>query len=179
MRSFALRSLFAAAATATVVATTGGTAAAFPGPCPAGEPVCVYLPPGTYVLGNPVSVQDGVAPSTNLLLEHCNTSTGQCDQLYLNLPGVTFASAQTALLTLYVPGEGVALAGTTPRLYVGVPTATVGSPALGLTLNVQGTTIVLYDTILGPFSCTVNRVPPNGYVNGWYGGCGVNLTVTV
>jgi hypothetical protein len=169
---------------ATVVATAGlvglsaGTASA--APCPGGESPCVYLPAGTYSLGNPVTYATGSGPTTIVLLRHCNSTGTTCDELRLNLPGLSVQSAPSTLLTLTVPGEGAGLSGITPVLYLGLPGATPGSPALGLTVHVQGTTIVLYDTVLGPISCgVVGYVPANPYLNGTYSACGVNLTATL
>ena len=173
------RALVTALGAAAVVVAGSGTAVALPGPCPGGEPVCVYLPPGTYTLGNPVSHSGGSGPTTLTVLNHCDTTTGQCDQLYVNIPGLTVASTPSTLLTLYVPGQGVALSGTTPTLYVGVPTVTPGGTSLGLTLNVRATTFVVWDTMLSGVDCLAQHVPPNPYVNGVYSPCGVNLTVTV
>lgn len=172
---------------ATVVATaglvgltTGAASATTLASCPGGETPCVYLPGGTYTLGNPLTLSGGQGPSSLVLLRHCDSTGTNCDELYLNLPGVTFQSTPSTLLTLIVPGEGVGLAGITPTLYLGLPSAGIGSPPVGLTLHVQGTTILLYDTALGPISCgLVGRVPPNPYVNGTYTACGVNLTVTL
>jgi hypothetical protein len=147
--------------------------------CPNGERPCVYLRPGTYTLGNPVTTSTGAGPVTQALLNHCNSSGTDCDTTYLLLPGLAVASTSTAILTLNVPGEGVGLDGTTPTLYTGVPSASLGRVSAGLTLNVRGTAFVVYDTLFNDiFACDSQPIAPNPYVNG-YASCSYDLTVTV
>jgi hypothetical protein len=174
------RALTAAATVATaVVGLAPGASAAT---CPGAENPCVYLPGGSYPLGNPVSAGEGVAPSSTVLLTHCDSNTGDCDDLRLNLPGLTFTSTPSTVLTLNVPGEGAGLSGITPVLYLGVPTV-IGSAntSLGLTLTVTGTTFVLYDTGLSPrIRCSApSTVPANPVLSGTYSSCSFTFTVTL
>jgi hypothetical protein len=168
-------------ASAVTVVGLAGVASATPDPCPGGAQPCVYLAGGTYTLGNPVTYSNGFGPGTMTLLTRCDSSGGNCDSTFLQIPGLSVASSPSTLLTLTVPGEGVALNGITPTLYLGVPTASVGSPPVGLTLHVQSSTILVWDTALNviDLNCNTLTVPPNSYVNGTYSLCGVNLTVTV
>jgi hypothetical protein len=179
MRRLARAAAATLVATAALAALQTGTASATPGACPGGEATCVYLPAGTYTLGNPVTYNYGFGPSTRVVLNRCDSTGANCDHTDLNLPGVALTSTPSTLLTLTVPGEGVGLSGLTPTLYVGLPGATLGSPALGLTLHVQGTTFVVTDTAIGTADCLPLTVPANTYVNGTYSACGVDLTVTV
>jgi hypothetical protein len=148
--------------------------------CPGGESPCVYLPGGTYTLGNPVSYTDAVGYGTLTVLRHCDSTGTACDETFVRLPGLTVTSTPTTLITLTVPGEGVGLDGTVPVLYVGLPSVSgPGSTALGLTLNVQFATFAVWDTSLNSVKCMTSYVPPNSYVNGTYSACGADLTVTL
>jgi hypothetical protein len=86
---------------------------------------------GTYTLGNPVPYSNGFGPGTQTLLTRCDSSGGNCDSTFVVIPGLSVASTPSTLITLTVPGEGVSLSGITPTLYLGVPTASVGSPPVG------------------------------------------------
>ena len=147
--------------------------------CPHGQEVCVYLPAGSYTLGNPVTTTAGTGPASYALLHHCNSTGTDCDTLYLNLPGLQLTSTETTVLTLHVPGQGIGLSGITPTLYVGVPTVSPGSASAGLTLRVQGTTFVVWDTAIDRVGCISDPLPPNPFVNGDVTPCGFDLTVTV
>jgi hypothetical protein len=177
------RACAVALASAVTVVGLAGVASATPDPCPGGAEPCVYLAGGTYALGNPVTYSTGVGPGTRTLLTHCDSSGGNCDSTFVVIPGLSVASSSSTLLTLTVPGEGVSLSGTTPTLYLGVPTASVGSPPVGLTLHVESSTILIWDSslnnLISAINCKWNVVPSNPYVNGTFSICGVNLTVTV
>lgn len=179
----AVRGCAVLAASSLAVVGLAGVASATPDPCPGGATPCVYLAGGTYVLGNPVPYSNGFGPGTQTLLTRCDSSGGNCDSTFVLIPGLSVTSTPSTLITLTVPGEGVSLSGTTPTLYLGVPTASLGSPPVGLTLHVQSSTILIWDTaltdLISAINCKWNVVPPNPYVNGSYSVCGVNLTVTV
>jgi hypothetical protein len=171
------RALVAAATLATaVVGIAPGASAA---PCPGGESPCVYLPAGTYNLGNIVNTGTAIAPSSTVLLHHCDTTTGKCYDTTLNLPGFAVSSTPTTILTLTVPGEGVGLSGTTPVLYLGLPGAAVTGSTLGLTLTVTGTAFVLYDTSINATCSAPKPIPPVSPNVSGYAGCWFSLTVSV
>ena len=177
------RALVAAATLATtVVGLAPGASASGPAPCPGGETPCVYLPAGSYSLGNPVTTSIGIAPSTTVLLKHCNSTGTDCDYTTLNLPGLAVSSTASTILTLNVPGEGVGLAGTTPVLYLGLPSVSApGTLSLGLSLTISGTAFVVMDSSLAPLiSCAGSiPVPPlTSHLSG-YVGCNFTLTVTL
>jgi hypothetical protein len=171
---------------ATVVATAGlavlTTGPASAAPCPGGESPCVYLPGGTYTLGDPVTYSGGRTPTTVTALKHCDSTGTDCDFTYVNLPGFAVSSTSTAILTLTVPGEGVGLSGVTPSLYLGVPGAGLAGTTLGLTLTVSGTAFVLYDTTLNEVitACAAPKpIPPVTTFLSGYVGCSYSLTVSL
>jgi hypothetical protein len=171
------RALVAAATLATaVVGIAPGASAAT---CPGGETPCVYLPGGVYTLGNPVTTGVGIAPSSTVLLKHCDSGGGQCDYLTLNLPGFAVTSTSSPILTLTVPGEGVGLSGITPVLYLGIPSAALVGTRLGLSVTVSGTAFVLYDTSID-VACTAPKpIPPVTTFLYGYVGCSYSLTVSL
>jgi hypothetical protein len=173
------RTLVAAATLASAVVGLAPGASATPGPCPGGESPCVYLPAGTYPLGNIVGTGTGIAPSSTVLLHHCDTNTGECYDTTLNLPGFAVTSTPSAILTLTIPGEGVGLSGTTPVLYLGLPTAGLVGTKLGLTLTVTGTAFVLWDTSINATCSAPKPIPPVTPSVSGYAGCWYSLTVSV
>jgi hypothetical protein len=170
---------------ATVVATAGlvgvTTGSASAAPCPGGESPCVYLPGGVYTIGNPVPFSGGLAPSTTVLLKHCDSTGTRCDYTTLNLPGIWITSTPTSDITLTVPGEGVGLSGITPTLYLGVPSASRTGSSLGLTVTVSGTPFVLFDSVLAPLiSCAVSvPIPPISPNLSGRVGCSFTFTVSL
>lgn len=179
MRSVVSRALGTLVAALTLTTLAAAPASATPDPCPGGGEPCVYLAGGSYALGNPVTETVGEDRSTRTVLTHCDSNGTNCSDVVLNLPGLTLQSAETAILTLNVPGQGVGLSGITPTLYVGLPSASLGTLSAGLSLNIRGTAFVVYDTTFDElFSCNSQPLPRNPYVNG-YASCSYNLTVTV
>lgn len=182
MRLFA-RALVAAATLSTVlVGLAPAASAATPAPCPGGESPCVYLPGGSYTLGNPVATVTGFGPTTTVLLKHCNSTGTDCDYTTLNLPGLVLTSTPTAILTLNVPGEGIGLSGITPTLYLGVPSVTRGTLALGVTVTVSGTGFVVFDSSLAPLiACGPPIVVPpvTTFLSGYASVCSFSLTVSL
>lgn len=187
MRPSILRVFRLLAATAVVAAVApAAPALAVPGSCPGGEKVCVYLPAGSYTLGNPVTYYTASGPSSVVLLKHCNSTGTDCDQLTLQLVGYAISSTPGTVLTLNVPGEGVGLSGTTPTLYLGAPQASPGSTRAGVTLTVSGTGFVVWDSALNElvqFACQQYNIPPifggTPSVGGTFSPCYYSFTVNL
>ena len=184
MRTISVLAATLVAAAATVL--NAGAAAAYEtaASCPGGETPCVYLPGGSYTLGNPVTFYDGAAPSSRTVLRHCDSTGTNCDETTVQLNGYSISSSPTTVLTLNIPGEGVGLAGTTPVLYLGAPQAVLGSARTGVTLTVSGTAFVVWDSSFDflQFACNQLVVPPltsGPSVSGTFSPCYYSFTVAL
>lgn len=138
MRTFAKSALTLALASGLAVATTSPAAADGPlGTCPGGEPVCVYVPAGSYPIGNPVSAGPVGKPITYVELPKvCDSSGSECVRTFVIVPAASAGSNGGTVATLDFPGAGIGLNGTQAALYASAPTVTPTGSTLGITVSV-------------------------------------------
>jgi len=165
VRTFAKSVLTLAVASGLAVAATSPAVAAGPlGTCPGGEPVCVYVPAGSYPIGNPVSVGPVGKPITYVELPKvCDSSGSECIRTFVIVPAASAGSSGGTVATLDFPGAGIGLNGTQAALYASAPTVTPTGSTLGITVSVGVDSFVVatnqFDRECGyPSSTTVGPV---------------------
>lgn len=103
--------------------------------CPVTEVVCLVTDPISIPIGTPVLPPTGSGPFAVQGPTLCNTSSGDCTDTYVIVPGAYVSSTGGTLVTIDVPAYGVSVSPSgVPTIYFGIPTVpSLGSPA-GFTL---------------------------------------------
>lgn len=135
--------------TLVTLAVTGGVLVAATAPaaalttCPGGEPVCVYVPAGSYPVGNPVVLSNGTTVTYVELPRVCDSTGTDCIRTFVAVPGAWVDSNGGTVATLDFPGLGVGINGTQVTLYASPPTLTPTGGGLGLTVSVAEDSFVV------------------------------------
>ena len=176
MRTFSRIAVTLATAGGLLVALTAPATAAVTS-CPGGEPVCLYVPAGSYPVGNPVNFTNGTTMSYVELPRVCNSSGTECLRTFVAVPGVWVDSNASTVATLDFPGLGIGINGTQVTLYADAPTVTPGGTGLGLTVTVSEDMFVVTTSDLvrecDTASDTVGPLTASRY------GCVLTLTLKV
>jgi hypothetical protein len=179
VRTFAKSVLTLALASGLAVAATSPADAGPLGTCPGGEPVCVYVPAGSYPIGNPVTLSPVGKPITYVELPKvCDASGSECVRTFVEVPGAYASSTPGSIATLNFPGAGIGLNGTQATLYASAPTVTPTGSTLGITVSVSADTFVVASNQLTR-SCEIPRTTSLGPVSVTTNGCVTTLVLSV